>query len=192
MSGIDRRDTHARCMAPMSTIYRKTKHKGCKWYGGPEEFIEKNCAFIGLRQPFTRPYDYEQCELILKDGVNRLSREKPPKRIPRSKSKKCKFPKPTWSKKSVPDYGKLREYLATPDGALKWQQVRFEALRASNGVCCLCGATPSSGTTMHVDHIKPKSLYPELVFEPSNLQVLCAECNMGKGNRSEDDFRRTK
>ncbi|RYZ77711.1 MAG: hypothetical protein EOP05_00795 [Proteobacteria bacterium] len=42
---------------------------------------------------------------------------------------------------------------------------------------------------MHVDHIKPRSKYPHLELEFSNLQVLCRQCNFGKSNKYEDDFR---
>lgn len=72
----------------------------------------------------------------------------------------------------------------------EWRKLRFEALRESNGACCLCGrSNREHGVVLHVDHIKPKSLYPELALTLSNLQVLCEDCNMGKGNRDETDWR---
>lgn len=56
--------------------------------------------------------------------------------------------------------------------------------------CCQsCGATPESGAVMNVDHIKPRKIYPELALTESNLQVLCHECNHGKGNWDMTDFR---
>ena len=42
---------------------------------------------------------------------------------------------------------------------------------------------------MNVDHIKPRKKYPELALDKSNLQVLCEECNHGKGNWDETDWR---
>lgn len=42
---------------------------------------------------------------------------------------------------------------------------------------------------MHVDHIKPFSRYPELAMKLSNLQLLCEDCNQGKGVRDETDWR---
>lgn len=71
----------------------------------------------------------------------------------------------------------------------KWQKVRYFALKESNGSCCLCGRTAKDGIKLHVDHIKPKSLYPELEYEPSNLQVLCCDCNIGKSNLDDTDWR---
>lgn len=35
----------------------------------------------------------------------------------------------------------------------------------------------------HADHIKPRSKYPELALSYDNLQILCAECNLKKGNK---------
>lgn len=68
----------------------------------------------------------------------------------------------------------------------QWRELRYEILRAHNGQCMLCGTYQGS---MHVDHIKPRSKYPHLALDPNNLQVLCAECNLGKSNVYEDDFR---
>lgn len=71
-----------------------------------------------------------------------------------------------------------------------WRVLRFEVLRESNGSCSLCGrSNREHGVILHVDHIKPKSLYPELALHKPNLQVLCEDCNMGKGNRDETDWR---
>ncbi len=71
----------------------------------------------------------------------------------------------------------------------KWVNVRYFALKNSNGRCCLCGLSAKDGVILHVDHIKPKSLYPELEFELSNLQVLCEYCNVGKSNKDDTDWR---
>lgn len=72
----------------------------------------------------------------------------------------------------------------------EWRTVRYVALRASRGVCELCGTTPVKGSPLHVDHIKPRSKYPELELDPTNLQVLCKDCNLGKSNTDEIDWRR--
>ena len=70
-----------------------------------------------------------------------------------------------------------------------WQKVRYEALKRSNGCCELCGDSKRTGAIIQVDHIKPRSKFPQLELEPSNLQVLCRPCNMGKSNRDEVDWR---
>lgn len=71
-----------------------------------------------------------------------------------------------------------------------WKALRYKALHASNGRCALCGRSAAEhGVVLHVDHIKPRSLHPDLALELTNLQVLCEDCNMGKGNRDDTDWR---
>lgn len=74
------------------------------------------------------------------------------------------------------------EFYRSPE----WLDLRYRALTASRGRCELCGAT----NQLHVDHIKPRSKYPRLELALSNLQVLCRECNLGKSNKDETDWRR--
>ena len=62
----------------------------------------------------------------------------------------------------------------------EWRSLRVEVLAESNRRCLLCGSSPEHGITLHVDHIKPRSQFPELALDKSNLQVLCEDCNVGK------------
>jgi 5-methylcytosine-specific restriction endonuclease McrA len=43
--------------------------------------------------------------------------------------------------------------------------------------------------TLHIDHIKPMKLYPELEFLSSNLQVLCSRCNAHKSAYDGHDWK---
>lgn len=72
-----------------------------------------------------------------------------------------------------------------------WRDLRYRALSRSNGKCELCGRSKHDGAVLHVDHIKPRSRFPELELHLDNLQVLCADCNLGKSNRSTRDWRRS-
>lgn len=72
----------------------------------------------------------------------------------------------------------------------EWQCVRYKALMRSNGRCECCGAKPTGRNPLQVDHIKPRSKFPELELKLSNLQVLCKDCNMGKGASDETDWRK--
>ena len=63
-----------------------------------------------------------------------------------------------------------------------WRELRLSILLASDCSCKICGNTSEKGAVLHVDHIKPRSLYPELALEESNLQVLCEDCNIAKSN----------
>ena len=73
--------------------------------------------------------------------------------------------------------------------SFEWRKLRLQILRRYGRKCLCCGRSPEDGAVMHVDHIKPLRIYPELKLEPANLQVLCEMCNHGKGNWCEDDFR---
>jgi len=68
----------------------------------------------------------------------------------------------------------------------EWRSLRYQALKEYGRKCALCKVTKG---VMHVDHIKPRSLYPKLELEFSNLQVLCEACNLGKSNRDDTDWR---
>ncbi len=71
----------------------------------------------------------------------------------------------------------------------EWRAIRYLALKRSQACCDCCGAHPCPGKPLHVDHIKPRSKFPELELELSNLQVLCMDCNLGKSAKDDTDWR---
>ena len=68
----------------------------------------------------------------------------------------------------------------------EWKELRYKVLTKYGPVCMLCGAKDE----IVVDHIKPRSKFPDLQLEFDNLQVLCDSCNKGKSNKDYTDFRR--
>lgn len=70
-----------------------------------------------------------------------------------------------------------------------WKILRYQAFEKYGNKCQCCGATPGDGLTMHVDHIKPRSTNPELALDLNNLQILCIDCNVGKINQWDTDWR---
>lgn len=76
-----------------------------------------------------------------------------------------------------------------------WRTLRMEVLKEHGHRCQSCGATPNDSTVsgakvrIVVDHIKPLSKFWNLRLDRTNLQVLCDECNMGKGAWDETDYR---
>lgn len=76
-----------------------------------------------------------------------------------------------------------------------WRTARMEVLKRHARRCMCCGSTPDDLTVdgkpvrLVVDHIKPLSRYWHLRLVQSNLQILCDECNMGKGAWDETDHR---
>lgn len=68
----------------------------------------------------------------------------------------------------------------------EWKLFRKEVLIIYGSACMKCGCTKGPP---HVDHIKPKSIFPELTFSVNNLQVLCKSCNFKKGSVEIYDYR---
>jgi hypothetical protein len=73
-----------------------------------------------------------------------------------------------------------------------WRRLRTDMLESNRErygtltcECCLTTATDQ----WHVDHVRPRAHHPELALEPANLQVLCADCNLGKGARYATNWR---
>lgn len=70
-----------------------------------------------------------------------------------------------------------------------WKILRYQAFERYGNKCACCGAKPEDGLIMHVDHIKPRSKHPELSLDIENLQILCEDCNVGKINQWETNWR---
>ena len=61
--------------------------------------------------------------------------------------------------------------------------VRYNVLSRDRFKCVKCGVSPSTDINckLHIDHIIPFSKGGLTTFD--NLQTLCENCNLGKGNR---------
>ena len=70
-----------------------------------------------------------------------------------------------------------------------WKILRYQAFEKYGNKCQCCGGTPQDGLTMHVDHVKPRSTNPELELDINNLQVLCEDCNVGKLNQWDTNWK---
>ena len=74
--------------------------------------------------------------------------------------------------------------------SFQWRKVRFKALNHYSGECMLCGRSHKKhGVVITVDHIKPRSKFPELALDFDNLQLLCEDCNFGKADDESKDYR---
>lgn len=78
----------------------------------------------------------------------------------------------------------------------EWKELRYQALNKYGRRCMSCGDSEERAVkeqrvapVLQVDHIKPRSIYPELALVLANLQVLCRPCNQGKSNKHADDLR---
>lgn len=76
-----------------------------------------------------------------------------------------------------------------------WRTLRMQALKKHGARCQCCGATKDSvdisGNQVRivVDHIQPLAKRWDLRLDLDNLQILCDECNMGKGAWDRTDWR---
>lgn len=77
---------------------------------------------------------------------------------------------------------KYLDFLASQE----WRELRVLVLANSGRRCCLCRETEGP---IQVDHIIPASVDWSRRLDYNNLQVLCKECNLGKGNKYTDDWR---
>lgn len=66
----------------------------------------------------------------------------------------------------------------------EWKRLRYDFVKSSKQRCGCCGASAEQARLV-VDHIKPIRRYWNLRLDPANLQILCDDCNMGKGSRDE-------
>ena len=61
--------------------------------------------------------------------------------------------------------------------------IKEALLKMSNNKCCYCECKIGMGEReMHVDHFKPKSVYPDLVVQWDNLLPSCPHCNKQKSS----------
>ncbi len=66
------------------------------------------------------------------------------------------------------------------------RSLSYDVKKRDNRTCRLCGAK-APDVELHIDHIVPLSKGGETTLD--NLQVLCADCNLGKGDRDDTDWR---
>jgi len=71
-----------------------------------------------------------------------------------------------------------------------WKEVRYIVLQKHSGACMLCGARASDGVHIHVDHIVPRSIDRNKELDINNLQVLCSDCNLGKSNFDDTNWKK--
>lgn len=69
-----------------------------------------------------------------------------------------------------------------------WRELRYLVLKNCDGRCMCCGASAKDGVRLHVDHIKPRSR-GGAELDINNCQVLCEDCNIGKSNLDDTDWR---
>ena len=73
-------------------------------------------------------------------------------------------------------------YIEKFNSRYKTADIKEALNKTYHGKCAFCETWSEE---WHVEHYRPKSLYPWLAFSWDNLLVACARCNKFKGNRFE-------
>jgi len=79
--------------------------------------------------------------------------------------------------------------MQTEEWLQEYRKLRYQTLLKYGGICMVCHTRGDENNPIQCDHIKPKSQFPELSLEPDNMQVMCMDCNYGKGTWDQTDWR---
>jgi len=70
----------------------------------------------------------------------------------------------------------------------EWDMIRKQVIKQKGRVCAECGCRIMKSIDITVDHIRPRSKYPDLALKIENLRVLCRSCNSKKGAREFEEY----
>ena len=79
---------------------------------------------------------------------------------------------------------KAQQFYSSPE----WDLIRRQVIKQKGRVCAECGLRIMKTNDITVDHIKPRSKYPDLALTMDNLRVLCRSCNSKKGDQEFEEF----
>lgn len=65
----------------------------------------------------------------------------------------------------------------------EWLAVRKQVIEEDGQTCAECARTIHDRHDITVDHIQPRSKFPEFALSRENLRVLCRQCNSRKGSK---------
>lgn len=168
---------------------------GVKW--PPKSGWLKNC--IGKTISDDQKTAFEKDGKYISPPKTGETRTKKRKRARREQRKQAmallKLAKPLTENKlkpktaNAPDGMSWAEYSKAFFASDAWKKLRYKVLQVCGAQCQCCGRAKADGIILNVDHILPRYYYRSLELEITNLQVLCDECNQGKGAWDETDWR---
>ncbi|WP_256011801.1 HNH endonuclease [Desertivirga xinjiangensis] len=77
--------------------------------------------------------------------------------------------------KGLEDTGRARGFVTKRNDLKAYIKQQLELIQHPH--CIYCGLHKNIVGTLQREHIAPKDLYPEFLFEPENLALACASCN---------------
>ena len=113
---------------------------------------------------------------------SKLFTPRPRPRDPRPQlfcSRPCLYSFRRAQKKATPVFGSAR-WARTVRMSLDYRDWRKAVLKRYGRVCQTCGITKSDSpktTFFDVDHIKPVTIFPHLIFDVENARILCRPCH---------------
>jgi len=123
------------------------------------------------------------------------------KRIRNNECPNCGKPKSEWNRRKdwrCCSVDCTKEFWATHDKSLSWQQFRYEVFKRDNYTCQMCGKKETKiskynnqeypvSEILIADHIKPLAIGGEM-WNINNLQTLCIDCNKIKTAQDMKDI----
>lgn len=72
----------------------------------------------------------------------------------------------------------------------RWKSLRERIIKRDGGMCNRCWVQLNliENNNLQVHHIKPRSEYPELMYDPDNLITVCKTCNLELGTSGKLDW----
>jgi 5-methylcytosine-specific restriction endonuclease McrA len=164
---------------PNGGYLKKTINK-CKALSGSDSFIK------GLLGKEVCSIEWEKITSCVKNISDKKKKSLDKKKDSKRRKRKAGNNGKTAAKKQKLSTSNRNEFYSSD----AWRFLRIRVLEKYECKCMMCGRSPKKhGIVIHVDHIKPRSKFPELSLEYDNLQLLCEDCNLGKSNKYETDWR---
>lgn len=81
------------------------------------------------------------------------------------------------------DYYKKNKETLKSLTTVRWRKLRKHIISRDNNMCLRCSIKYGiiNGDDLQVHHIKPRILFPELIYDENNLVTLCKTCNIQLG-----------
>lgn len=96
-----------------------------------------------------------------------------------------------WTKKLLEQIAKNKGYKNVKDcykTKYKQEDVRKALVDMYRSCCCYCEGLLGTQSYGQIEHLRPKSIFPELTYEWENLHWSCEICNGKKNDQWDNDF----
>lgn len=105
--------------------------------------------------------------------------------------KSLKDNKEQWTKELLEQIEIKGQYSKVDSGyksRYKQEDVRKALKDMYGSLCCYCEGEIDLTGYAEIEHYKPKSLFPDLCFQWSNLHQICTKCNKKKNAKWDNEF----